>query len=154
MKAMTILQRCRSAEADKRRIRQQIARRRDAITCITPRMDGDGGGHAAAEQDKIGAFVEAVDELERRLKLREQAQSVEIAAACALLDALPENEGAVLHQYYVRRSKITAIAARLGYSEGHTRRLKAEGERLLDALPDSAVDAALPAWYAQRYAAM
>lgn len=147
MKALTILARCRSAETDKRRIRQQIERRREAITCISPRMDVNGGGRSTAEQDKIGAFVAAVDELERRLKAREQAQSVEIAAACALLDMLPENESAVLHEYYVKGGKVPAIAKRLGYSESYTRKIKAEGERALCELPDSSVAAALPAWY-------
>ena len=147
MKALTILARCRSAETDKRRIRQQIERRREAITCISPRMDANGGGRSTAEQDKIGAFVAVVDELERRLKAREQAQSVEIAAACALLDMLPDNESAVLYEYYVKGCKVPAIAKRLGYSESYTRKIKADGERALDELPDSSVAAALPAWY-------
>ena len=150
MNALTILARCRSAETDKRRIRQQIERRREAITCISPRMDANGGGRSTAEQDKIGAFVAAVTELEKRLKLREQAQSVEIAAACVLLDVLPENESAVLHQYYVKGGKVPAIAKRLGYSESYTRKIKAEGERTLCNLPESSVAAALPAWYKER----
>ena len=81
MNALTILARCRSAETDKRRIRQQIERRREAITCISPRMDANGGGRSTAEQDKIGAFVAAVTELEQRLKLREQAQSGSLCPA-------------------------------------------------------------------------
>lgn len=92
----------------------------------------------------------AVTELEQRLKLREQAQSVEIAAACVLLDVLPENESAVLHQYYVKGGKVPAIAKRLGYSESYTRKIKAEGERTLCNLPESSVAAALPAWYKER----
>lgn len=150
MKALTILARCRSAEADKRRIRQQIERRREAITCISPRMDVNGGSRSTAEQDKIGAFVAAVTELEQRLKVREQAQSVEIAAACVLLDMLPENESAVLHQYYVKGCKVPSIAKCMGYSESYTRRIKAEGERRLCELPESSVTAALPSWYKER----
>ena len=147
MKAMTVLTRCRNAEGDKRRIRQRIAQRRDAMACISPRMDATGGGRGTAEPDKIGAFVAAVDALERELKLREQAQSVEIAAACTLLDTLPASESAVLHEYYVKHGKVPAIAKRLGYSESYARKLKAEGERMLDELPENVVAAALPAWY-------
>lgn len=145
MKAMTILARCRSAEADKRRIRQQIERRREAITCITPRMDADGGH--SGERDKIGTFAATVDALERRLKQRERAQSVEIAAACALLDTLPENESAVLHEYYIKGRKVPAIAMRMRYSESYTRRIKAEGERRLSEMAESRVAEALPPWY-------
>ncbi len=149
MKAMTILTRCRNAAADERRIAQQIQRRRDAMNCITPRMDTTGGGRGTAEPDKIGAFVAAVAELERRLRLRQQAHSIEIAAACALLDTLPESESTILHEYYVKGGKVPSIAKRLGYSESYARKLKADGERHLNEMPEDVVAAALPAWYAQ-----
>lgn len=149
MKASTILNRCRNAEADKRRIRQRIAQRRDAIACITPRADTVGGGRGASEPDKIGAFVAAVAELEERLKQRQQAHSVEIAVACTLLDTLPEAESAILHEYYVKGGKIPGIAKRLGYSESYARKLKSDAERHLDEVPESSVAAALPAWYLQ-----
>ena len=149
MKAITILKRCRKAEAEKRRIRQRIEQRRDAIACITPRMDSVGGGRGTAEPDKIGAFVAAVAELENRLKLREQAHSVEIAAACTLLDTLPEAESGILYAYYVKCGKVPGIAARMGYSESYARKLKAEAEKHLGELPESAIAEALPAWYLQ-----
>lgn len=149
MNALTILARCRSAETDKRRIRQQIERRREAITCISPRMDAEGGG-GGGDHDRIGAFVAAVTELERRLAMRERAQSVEAAAACSFLDVLPDNESAVLHQFYVKGNKVSAIARQMGYSESYTRRLKAEGERRLLEIPESSVASALPAWYLER----
>ena len=93
MNALTILARCRSAETDKRRIRQQIERRREAITCISPRMDANGGGRSTAEQDKIGAFVAAVTELEQRLKqLGEELAKPEKASDMALVNEYTETQ--------------------------------------------------------------
>ena len=40
-----------------------------------------------------------------------------------------------------------AIAKRMGYTEGYIRKLKKEGENLMDALPVDTVAACLPAWY-------
>lgn len=151
MKAMTILTRCRNAEADERRIRQRISQRRDAIACMTPHVNAIGGGRGTSEPDKIGAFVAAVTELEERLKLRQQARSVEIAAACTLLDALPEAESSIVHQYYVKGGKIPSIAKRLGYSESYVRKLKADAEKHLAEIPESVVASALPAWYLHEY---
>ncbi len=151
MKAMTILTRCRNAEVDERRIRQRISQRRDAIACMTPRMNTVGGGRSTSEPDKIGAFVAVVTELEGRLKLRQQAHSVEIAAACTLLDTLPASESTILHEYYVKCGKVPSIAKRLGYSESYTRKLKSDAEKHLDEIPESVVTAALPAWYMQEY---
>ena len=125
MKGMTVLKRCRAAEGDMARIRQRIQRRREAMECITPRMDVTGS-RSTAEPDKMGAFVAAITELEADLKARELARSAEVASACVLLDA---------------------IAKRMGYTEGYIRKLKKEGENLMDALPADTVAACLPAWY-------
>ena len=151
MKAMTILTRCRNAEADERRIRQRISQRRDAIACMTPRINAIGGGRGTSETDKIGAFVAAVTELEERLRLRQQAHSVEIAAVCTLLDVLPEAESSIVHEFYVKGAKIPSIAKRLGYSESYARKLKADAEKHLSEIPESTVASALPAWYLQEY---
>ncbi len=91
MKGMTVLKRCRAAEGDMARIRLRIQRRREAMECITPRMDVTGS-RSTAEPDKMGAFVAAITELEADLKARELARSAEVAAACVLLDALPERK--------------------------------------------------------------
>ena len=48
MRAITILQRCREAEQDLRRIRQRIERRREAAESVTPRINA-GGGRSTAE---------------------------------------------------------------------------------------------------------
>lgn len=147
MRAITILKRCREAEQDMRRIRQRIQQRREAAESVTPKANAIGGGRGTVEPDKIAAFVAAITELEADLQAREQARRVEAAAACVLLDRLPENESAVLHQFYIKRLKIPAIAHELGFTEGYIRKLKTVGERLLDELPRETVLGALPGWY-------
>ena len=102
MKGMTVLKRCRAAEGDMARIRLRIQRRREAMECITPRMDVTGS-RSTAEPDKMGAFVAAITELEADLKARELARSAEVAAACVLLDALPaDTVAACLPAWYIR----------------------------------------------------
>ena len=147
MKATTILSRCRNAEADMRRLKQRIQQRREAAECITPTLDGVGGGRGAGGPDKIGALVAGIDELERKLRAREEARNVEVAAACVLLDTLPGSESAVLHAYYIRRDKMEAVAKRMGLSDGYARTLKADADQQLDSLSDEQVAATLPAWY-------
>lgn len=146
MKAMTILRRCRNAEQDMRRIQQCIQRRRDAAESITARPDGVGG-RSTGEADKLSAFVASITELEAQLRQREMALRAEVAAACVLLDYLPDTESAVLHQYYIRRLKLSAIARRMGYTEGYIRKVRIAGERMLEALPCEQVRGALPGWY-------
>lgn len=147
MKAIMILTRCRNAERDERRIRQQIAQRREAMESVTPNMDAVGGGHGSAQSDKMAALVAQIDELERELKQRQKEHRVEVVAGCTLLDRLPEGESAVLHKYYLMREKVEAIANGLGYTAGYVRNLKSDGERLLQNMPDNVVDALLPDWY-------
>ena len=145
MKAMTILTRCRAAEADMRRIRQKIRQRQEAAECITPLLDDTGGGHGGnSEPDRIGTLACAITELEAALQEREKALRVELAAVCVFLDTLDETESAVLHNYYVTRLNVGAIAAKLQYTEGYIRKLKPEAEKKLDLLDDATVRAALP----------
>ena len=146
MNGLTILKRCRTADGDMTRIRQRIQRRREAMECITPRMDA-AGGRGPAESDKVSAFVAAITQLEAELAARDQARSAEVASACVLLDTLPDVEGSVLHAYYVKRLSIPAIARRMGYTDGYIRKLKKGGEALLDALPADVITDSLPAWY-------
>lgn len=146
MKGMTILKRCRNAQNDIDHIQQRILRRRDAMECITQQLSATGS-RASGDHDKIGDFVADLTKLEADMKKRELAHSVEVAAVCVLLDNLPENESSVLHAYYVKRMKTQAIAKRMKYTEGYIRKLKKEGERLIDDLPAEKVAASLPGWY-------
>ena len=49
MRAITILQRCREAEQDLRRIRQRIERRREAAESVTPRINAGGRMESAVQ---------------------------------------------------------------------------------------------------------
>ncbi|MEG0742725.1 MAG: hypothetical protein RR521_10875 [Clostridia bacterium] len=151
MKAITIFERCRSAEGDMRRIRQRIEQRREAAENITPKMDAIGGGHGTTEPDKIAAFVAAISELEAELQAREQEHRVETAAACILLDSLPGRVSMVLHLYYVRGVKPSAISSKMRFCESYIRKMKAEGEELLAGIAPANVDATLPTWYLREY---
>lgn len=152
MKAITILERCRDAEGDMRRIRQRIQQRREASECITPKPgSSEGRGRAPAEPDKIASIVASIDELENDLAKREQARRAEVSAACALIDMLPESISTVMHKHYVKRQKTFAIAKRMGYSEGYIRKLKAKGEQLLGEISQGTIMATLPDWYAEQW---
>jgi hypothetical protein len=149
---MTILMRCREAEADMRRIRQRIRQRQEAAECITPVMDIAGvKGHGTGEPDRIGVLVGAISELETALEARERARRVEVAAVCVLLDRLTETESAVLYSYYVTRLKLGAIAAKLSFTDGYIRKLKADAETKLDTPDGASVRAALPPWYLKEW---
>ena len=151
MNAMTILKRCRSAESDKRRIRQKIQQRREAQACITSNPDPNGGGRGSAESDKMLSMVSKLDELERDLYQREQNRTIEVTAACALLDTLPENASRVLHKYYVVGEKLSNISRSVGYSDGYVRKLKWHGEASMGAISPDIVRKHLPDWYLSEY---
>jgi DNA-directed RNA polymerase specialized sigma24 family protein len=151
MKAITILNRCRDAEGDMRRIKQRIQQRREAAEGITPQIYGPGIGNGGSEGDKMSAFVAEVDELEKELNKREEAYRAEVAAACVLLDALPEHESSALHLYYVKRMKLNTVAKKLKFSEGYARTLKRTGEQSLALFSEATVKNSLPAWYHREY---
>ena len=141
--AMEILERCRRAEADKRRLRERVEMYRDAAGRMTASLDGIG----ARRTDHMAAIMGEIDEVERQLRQREREQSAEIAAALQLLDTLPPLECLVLNRYYLRRETLNAIAVGLGYSYGYVRGRKADGCRLLRALGEGEVMRLLPQWY-------
>ena len=148
MEAITILERCRRADGDIRRLEQRIRQRRDALYCISPsQADPNGGSRGHGEQDKIGRLLEDIDALETSLKARRQERSVEIAAACVLLDQLPELESEVLHRYYIKHEETPGIARRKTYQESYIRKIKSRAEKALAKLPPDQVAATLPGWY-------
>lgn len=147
MTAMEVLEYCRQADSELRRLVLRIRQRRDAAACISPKMDDIGGGRGSGPKDKLAENVADIDRLMKEYSTREEWYTVELAAACVLLDTLPENISSVLHRYYIKRDKITAIAAALGFTEGYVRRLKCDGEERLMKLDDAIVANALPAWY-------
>lgn len=152
MEAITIFKRCRAAAGDIRRLTQRIQQRRDAMTSISaPQADPNGGSHSRGAPDKIGKMLADIDALERSLETRKQARTVEIAAACVLLDRLPDLESNVLHGFYIRQESTANIARRLRYQDSYIRKVKINGEKALGELTADQVAAALPPWYLREY---
>lgn len=147
MTALEVLERCRGAESDLRRLKLRIRQRRDAAACISPKMDDIGGGHGSGPKDKLAENVADIDRLGHEYDARQEQYAAEIAAACVLLDALPENISNVLHRYYVKHEKISVTATALNFTEGYIRRMKGEGEERLMAVPEAEVAKMFPAWY-------
>lgn len=145
MTAMQILERCRTAESDKQAMRDRVRRYRESATRVTAALDGiRAGGNS---QDKLAGIMAEIDQLERDIVQRDLEYAAEAAAACKLLDMLPENESKVLDRYYLNGNPLTAIARELSYSYGYVRTLKSSACLHLEAVPEAMVGALLPGWY-------
>ena len=148
MNAMTILARCRAARTDIARIRQRIDQRRELLENISaPVGDPNGGGRATGDRDKTGRILADIDELEREMEARKEAERAEKVAALNLMEMVPDLEGKVLYDYYIRGWDTPEIARKEKYTAGYVRKAKRSGEQLLEMLGPERVNAALPAWY-------
>ena len=148
MNAMTILKRCRAAKDDIGRLKQRIEQRHDVLNSLSaPQADPNGGSRGTGDKDKIGRIYADIDELERQVKAREEAEEAEKMAALTLLDMIPDLEGKVLHDYYVKRWDTGEIARNEKYTAGYVRKTKRRGEQLLEMLNPERVDGTLPTWY-------
>lgn len=148
MNAMIILKRCREARGDIGRIQQRIAQRRDVLNSLSaPQADPNGGSRPAGDNDKYGRIWADIDQLEREKAARKEAYEAEKVASCALMDMIPDLEGKVLYDYYVRRWDTTQIARKEKYTAGYVRKTKRNAEQLLAMLDPDRVNATLPAWY-------
>ena len=145
---MTILKRCRAAESDLERLQQRIDQRREVLTSIgAPQADPNGGSRATGDKDKTGRVLAEIDELERQAHARKEEENAEKVAALALIDMLPDLEGKVLYDYYVKRMDTPGIARREKYTPGYIRKTKRNAENLLSMLGEDRVKGVLPAWY-------
>lgn len=148
MNALTIFTRCREAEDDVRRLKMRIQQRRDALTSITaPPPDPNGGSHGTGTGDRIGTLAIDITDLEAQLQHRNERRRAEVAAACVLLDCLPEYQSRVMSYYYLQGLRVPQIATRMRYSAGYIRKLKAMADDSAADIDESVVDGALPAWY-------
>jgi hypothetical protein len=148
MNALDILKRCRAAGDEIERLQQRIEQRREVLTGISaPQADPNGGSRGSADPDKYGRVMGEIDELERKLEARREAENVEKVAAVSLLDMLPQLESKILHLYYVKKKDTTEIARTEKYQTGYVRKKKREAEQLLDMLSPERVRGTLPAWY-------
>ena len=148
MNAMTILRRCRQAKNDLERLQQRIDQRREVLDGLSaPVADANGGSRGGGDPDKTGRIVADIDALEREMEARKAAERAEKVAAISLLDMVPDLEGKVLYDYYVKRMDTPEIARKERYTAGYVRKTKRSGERLLEMLSPERVLSVLPAWY-------
>lgn len=151
MNALTILKRCRAAESDLERLQQRIDQRREVLTSIgAPLGDPNGGSRATVDKDKTGRVLAEIDELERQMQDRKEAENAERVAALALIDMVPDLEGRVLYDYYVKRWDTPEIARREKYTAGYIRKTKRNAENLLSMLGRDRVSGTLPDWYIKK----
>ena len=148
MNAMTILKRCRAAKSDIGRLQQRIDQWHDVLTSLSaPQADPNGGSRGTGDKDKTGKILADIDALEREIAARKEAYEAEKVSACALMDMIPDLEGRVLYDYYVKRWDTPEIARKEKYTAGYVRKTKRNAEQLLNMLDPDRVNATLPAWY-------
>ena len=147
MNAVDILNRCRDAIAEIRRLEERKARLTECATSATARINTTGGSRSGIPSDKVSAFAADIDECERELADRRRAYDVELLAACKLVDMLAEPECGVLYRYYVQGQTIGGIARALNYSPSYVKQKKRDGLTAAEAIPAGMVLDLLPAWY-------
>ena len=153
MKAMEILRRCRSAKAELAQLQQRIDQRHDVLTSLSaPQASPDRGSRGTGDLDKTGRIYSDIDLLEREKAARGEEYEAEKISALALADMIPDLEGKVIFDYYVRVWDTTEIARKEKYTAGYVRKTKRQAEQLLEMLSAERVESTLPAWYLKRAA--
>lgn len=147
MNAVDILNRCRNAIAEIRRLEERKARLIECATSATARINTTGGSRSGSPSDKVSAFAVDIDECERELADRRRAYDVELLAACKFVDMLAEPECGVIYRYYVQGQTINGIARALNYSPSYVKQKKRDGLTAAEALPVKMVLELLPEWY-------
>lgn len=151
MTAMHIFVRCKYAESDKKAMRDRITRYRESATRMSAALDGVGA-RSTAEPDKLAAILAEIDSLEREIKQRDQEYAAEVAAACKLLDMLPEVECEIVNRYYIGNTPLTIIARDMSYSYGYVRTIISTARGHLEDIPEAMVASLLPSWYLDAFA--
>jgi hypothetical protein len=150
MNAVDILNRCRDAIGEIKRLEARKARLLECATNATSRLNPTGGSRSGMT-DKVSGFAADIDECDRALSARRRAYDVELRAACRLVDMLPEPECGVLYRYYVQGQTVGGIVSALNYSPSYVKQTKRSGLRAAEAIPREAVAALLPDWYRREY---
>ncbi len=144
--AMEILERCRRAEGEKRRLKERADMIRDTAGHMTASLDGIGARSTGAGDRMVGLMAR-LEEAEQALKQRDQEYTAEVAAACQLLDRLPPLECGIMTRYYIRGETLRAIATEMGYSYGYICNSKTAACRQLKKLGEGDIMRVLPQWY-------
>lgn len=144
--AMEILERCRRAEGEKRRLKERADMIRDTAGHMTSSLDGIGA-RSSGETDHMASMAAMLDAVEREFAQRDREYTAEVAAACQLMDMLPALECGVMSRYYIRGQTLRSIARDMGYSYSYISRCKTSGCQRLLHLGEGAVMRLLPQWY-------
>jgi len=147
MTAMELLERCRSADGEIKRIERQILDLREAMENVSPRVNDAGASRGTFVHDRLAEFVARIDALDAKVRTRALQHSDEILACSLLANSLPEGEHMVIYQFYVMRKSPEGIANEQHFSERHVSRLKARAVSRLTAMTQEEVHAFLPPWY-------
>ena len=145
MTVMRLLQRCRGAEREIRKIDSRIEAARAAAMRATAYFNPNSGGRSPMH-DRLCDFVAKVDELEAEKAAHIEQYCNTLIVVGTLLDVLPERQRLIMTRHYLMGEKPTEYMKRLGYSYTHVKRLRQEGEQLLMAIPADKLREILPAW--------
>ena len=144
--AMEILERCRRAEAEKRRLQEKVDMIRDMAGHMTSSLDGVGS-RSTGGGDHMAAMMARLEAAELEVQRRDRAYTAEVTAACQLLDRLPPLECSIMTRYYIRGETLRAISKGMGYSYGYICNSKTSACRQLKRLGEGEVLRLLPGWY-------
>ncbi len=81
------------------------------------------------------------------LETRRRALDAEVAAACRIVDMLPDSQCGILYRYFVGGQSQGAITEALHYTTRYYKRKKKEGLAIAEGMDETMVDALLPDWY-------
>lgn len=145
MDGITILRRCRRYIDDIESLNERIERRRALASRMTASYEQTGGGHGSGETDRMGAFVADLEQMEVQRARRDKRYDAERVAAIELLELLGVNEARAIELYYIECRTMDGVAAAMGFTVQHVRRLRKTGEGKISDAGDIAH--MLPDWY-------
>lgn len=151
MNAIDILNRCRSAQADIRRLEERIARYRDCATDSSAHINPNGRVQGSGS-DSLAEFAAEICDCEEERDKRKREYKAESYCACKLLDRLPETECSVLYRFYMSGQTVDGIAAAIGLTANYVKRKKADGLARLAQIDRKIVLEMLPEWYGKENA--
>lgn len=135
MKAVFLLNRCRSYGEDMDKLRDERIRREKI--------------QAACDGVDMAEEIEAIKE---RAKVRRREYKAEVKAVTVMLDGLPDITAKVMHAFYVDGYSYAVIAEKMQYGVGNIRKHVYNGRQRLGRMTHAEVLRLVPDWYAEKYA--